>query len=226
MRHINEIIIHCTATPPNWREGQRTSTKVKEVKRWHTDERKWSDIGYSYLVDRDGTVALGRPVDRAGAHVKGRNASSIGIALFGGKGGTATDAFQDNFTEDQEAALAALVADLRERFPTIDTVSGHNQYALKACPCFSVPDWTAGRKASLPSPLVASAPEPRTSATQSGTVRASAVTVASGAGSAVTALSALDSVAQYIVLAFAGVVVLSGVWIMRERLRKWAGGDR
>ena len=66
----------------------------------------------------------------------------------------------------------------------------------------------------------------RTSVTQSGTVRASAVTVASGAGSAVAALSVLDSVAQYIVLAFAGVVVLSGVWIMRERLRKWAGGDR
>lgn len=66
----------------------------------------------------------------------------------------------------------------------------------------------------------------RTSATQSGTVRASAVTVASGAGSAVAALSALDSVAQYIVLAFAGVAVLAGIWIMRERLRKWAGGDR
>ena len=66
----------------------------------------------------------------------------------------------------------------------------------------------------------------RTSATQSGTVRASAVTVASGAGSAVAAVSALDSTAQYIVLAFAGVIVLAGIWIMRERLRKWAEGDR
>ena len=66
----------------------------------------------------------------------------------------------------------------------------------------------------------------RTSVTQSSTVRASAVTVASGAGSAVAALSALDSTAQYIVLAFAGVAVLAGIWIMRERLRKWAGGDR
>ena len=66
----------------------------------------------------------------------------------------------------------------------------------------------------------------RTSASQSNTVRASAVTVASGAGSAVAAISALDSTAQYIVLAFAGVVVLAGIWIMRERLRKWSGGDR
>ena len=66
----------------------------------------------------------------------------------------------------------------------------------------------------------------RCRATESNTVRASAVTVASGAGSAVAALSALDSVAQYIVLAFAGVIVLAGIWIMRERLRKWADGDR
>jgi peptidoglycan L-alanyl-D-glutamate endopeptidase CwlK len=66
----------------------------------------------------------------------------------------------------------------------------------------------------------------RTSATQSNTVRASAVTVASGAGSAVAAVSALDSMAQYIVLAFAGVVVLAGIWIMRERLRKWAEGHK
>jgi hypothetical protein len=66
----------------------------------------------------------------------------------------------------------------------------------------------------------------RTSVTQSNTVRASAVTIASGSGSAVAAISALDSTAQYIVLAFAGVVVLAGIWIMRERLRKWAGGDR
>ena len=68
--------------------------------------------------------------------------------------------------------------------------------------------------------------EGRSSATESNSVRASAVTVASGAGSAVAALSALDSVAQYIVLAFAGVIVLAGIWIMRERLRKWADGDR
>tara|TARA_R110000787_G_scaffold123616_1_gene234714 strand:+ start:567 stop:1157 length:591 start_codon:yes stop_codon:yes gene_type:complete len=66
----------------------------------------------------------------------------------------------------------------------------------------------------------------RTSASQSNTVRASAVTIASGSGSAVAAISALDSTAQYIVLAFAGVVVLAGIWIMRERLRKWAEGDR
>jgi hypothetical protein len=162
MRHINEIIIHCTATPPDWRKGQRTSTKVKEVTRWHVEDRGWSDIGYTYLIDRDGTVQEGRPIHRAGAHVKGRNANSIGISLFGGKGGTASDQFQDNFTEDQERALAALIADLRERFPTIEKVSGHNQYAAKVCPCFSVPAWLVSGRAAHVERLESTPPQPRT----------------------------------------------------------------
>ena len=68
--------------------------------------------------------------------------------------------------------------------------------------------------------------EERTSPTQSRTVQASVVAAGSAAGSAVTALSALDSVAQYIVLGFAGLGILMALWIMRERLRKWAAGDR
>jgi lysozyme len=71
------------------------------------------------------------------------------------------------------------------------------------------------------------APAPaRTNAAQSKTVQASVVAAASATGSAVTALSALDSTAQYIVLGFAGLGVLMSIWIMKERLRKWAEGDR
>ena len=68
--------------------------------------------------------------------------------------------------------------------------------------------------------------KPRETPSQSKTVQASAVTVASGAGAAISAVSALDSVAQYIVLGFAGVIILTGLFIMRERLRKWGQGDR
>lgn len=68
--------------------------------------------------------------------------------------------------------------------------------------------------------------KPRTSATQSTTVRASATQIAAGAGTAVTAVSALSGTAQIVALALAGVIVLSGVWIMRERLKHWAQGVR
>ena len=66
----------------------------------------------------------------------------------------------------------------------------------------------------------------RTIIAASSTMQATAVTVGSGLGAAVTAVSSLDNTAQYIVLGFAGLIVLAGLWIAKERIRKWAGGDR
>jgi N-acetylmuramoyl-L-alanine amidase len=77
MRDINKIIVHCTATP----EGRETS--VADIRSWHK-QRGWSDIGYHYVVQLDGTVNEGRPVEIAGAHVKGQNKNSIGITYVGG----------------------------------------------------------------------------------------------------------------------------------------------
>ena len=66
----------------------------------------------------------------------------------------------------------------------------------------------------------------RTSLTQSTTVQASAVQLASGAGAAVAAVGALDGTAQLAALVFAGVVTLAALWVMRERIRAWADGAR
>lgn len=141
MRPIDEIIVHATATPPDWRNGESTASKVAEVRRWHTEERGWRDIGYHYLIDRDGTVAPGRPVEQTGAHVVGHNAGTIGVSLFGGHGAAATDQFVDHFTPAQDAALRALIDRLQTRFPAIRKVTGHNEYAAKACPGFAVAEW-------------------------------------------------------------------------------------
>lgn len=69
-------------------------------------------------------------------------------------------------------------------------------------------------------------PVERTSAAQSTTVQASAVQVATGVGAAASGIAALDGMAQVIALIFAGVVIVAGLWIMRERIRKWADGVR
>lgn len=165
MREINEIIVHCTATRPEWRAGQRTSTKVREVKRWHVKDRGWSDIGYHYLIDRDGTVAAGRPVERSGAHTRGRNHNSVGVALFGGHGGTSHDRFVANFTPEQDKALRKLIADLRAKYPAIMVVSGHNAYAAKACPCFQVPEWLAKKPKSKAPNYMGAKPKPEQAST-------------------------------------------------------------
>ena len=67
---------------------------------------------------------------------------------------------------------------------------------------------------------------PRESAAQSTTVQASAVQIVSGAGAGVAAVGALDGHAQIVALVFAGIIVLSALWIMRQRLISWAEGDR
>jgi N-acetylmuramoyl-L-alanine amidase len=140
MRKITGIIIHCTATRPEWMEKRPLAEKVAEVRRWHVKDRGWRDIGYHYLIDRDGKVATGRPIEQDGAHVQGHNRGTIGVALIGGHGSAASDMFADHFTAAQDKALRKLVDDLRAKHGRV-AVTGHNQYANKACPGFSVARW-------------------------------------------------------------------------------------
>ena len=212
MRPLNEIIVHCTATRAEWYDGQTTASKVAEVRNWHL-ARGWSDIGYHYLIDRDGTVATGRPLEKVGAHAKGHNTGTIGISLFGGHGSSENDAFSDNYTPQQEAALLKLIYDLREEYPSITTVSGHNQYAAKACPGFNVPRWYKGRP-------------PRTSKAQSTTLQATGLSAAGILSTAGAAIGSLDGTAQLIVVGGAVVALLGLSWIARERIRKWVKGDQ
>ena len=76
-------------------------------------------------------------------------------------------------------------------------------------------DWESDKKA---------VPE-RVSPVQSTTVQASAIQVASAAGAGVTAVSSLSGTAQIVALVFCGVVAVAALWIMRERLQRWADGD-
>ena len=128
MRRITKIILHCTATP----EGRDVS--VDEIKQWHLD-RGWSDIGYHYVIDINGNLQDGRPLTRAGAHVRGYNKGSIGIAYVGGVDENLKP--KDTRTENQKGRLQALILDLMDEYPEA-TLHGHNEFANKACPSFDV----------------------------------------------------------------------------------------
>lgn len=117
--------------------NRTTAEKVAEIRRWHVEERGWRDIGYHFLIDRDGTVATGRPIEQIGAHVRGHNRRTVGICLLGGHGSAVTDKFRDNFTREQRAAVATLIYDLRQKYGWL-ALRGHNDYAAKACPGFRV----------------------------------------------------------------------------------------
>jgi len=125
------MILHCSATP----EGRNVKTKT--IKGWHL-KRGWRDIGYHYVIQLDGTVDKGRPIDEQGAHTKGRNHDSIGVCYIGGLDAETKEP-KDTMTPEQEAALTALVDALRFVFGPLP-LHGHNEYAAKACPCFDVQD--------------------------------------------------------------------------------------
>ena len=125
MRDINKIILHCSAT----REGQDISTET--IRGWHVNERGWSDIGYHYVVLLDGTVDKARPVERQGAHVRGKNKGSIGVCYIGGCDADMNP--KDTRNEAQKKSLEELITYLMESYDDA-TLHGHNEFSSKACP--------------------------------------------------------------------------------------------
>tara|TARA_R110000824_G_scaffold147513_3_gene316983 strand:- start:454 stop:876 length:423 start_codon:yes stop_codon:yes gene_type:complete len=128
MRDIKRIILHCTATI----EGKDYS--VETIRKWHL-KRNWSDIGYHYLIGIDGSINLGRPIFKQGAHTLGENFDSVGVAYVGGL--DAEKKPKDTMTEEQETAFLMLYYSLKTCFGAL-SLHGHNEYANKACPSFQV----------------------------------------------------------------------------------------
>ena len=131
MRQIKEIILHCTAT----QEGREVH--VADVDRWHK-QQGWECIGYHYLITLDGKIEKGRPEWKIGAHCKGHNNISIGIAYVGGVDYQGKP--KDTRTDAQKRALVQLLRELKGRYPKA-TIHGHNEFAAKACPSFNVQKW-------------------------------------------------------------------------------------
>lgn len=131
MRLLDTIIIHCSDTYESMDIG------VKEIRQWHID-RGFNDIGYHYVIRRNGVLEEGRPLRIVGAHAIRHNFGSIGICLVGGKP-------EANFTAEQWVALDTLVATLIKDYD-IDKVIGHRDVDLhgKTCPNFNVKAHYAG----------------------------------------------------------------------------------
>jgi len=129
------IVIHCAATKPSMNIG------AEEIKKWHVDERGWSDIGYHFVITRDGTKELGRGSDLSGAHARAVNGTSVGICLVGGL--SEDNKPENNFTLEQFLTLKDLIKELKMKYPDVKKIIGHYQVepAKPHCPGFNVPEW-------------------------------------------------------------------------------------
>ena len=141
-REITHVVIHCTATKEGVPFGRDAIDRSHRA-------RGFREIGYHYVVNADGSVEVGRPEHKQGAHVKGHNKFTIGIVYVGGLDSSGKP--KDTRTLAQITSLKILVMYLQLKYPKADIV-GHRDLSpdkdgdgkvekhewLKACPCFDV----------------------------------------------------------------------------------------
>ena len=138
------IVVHCSATKPSMDVG------VKEIRDWHVNGNGWSDIGYAYVIRRNGALELGRDLDRdgnvdeeTGAHAKGFNVNSIGICLVGGTGDCGKP--DANYTIEQYIALDNLIHVIKRNNPITRVVGHRDLDPSKDCPCFNVKEFLGNK---------------------------------------------------------------------------------
>lgn len=117
---IKKLIIHHTHNP---------NLDLQSTHKLHIERFGWAGIGYNYIIERDGRIYEGRGL-KVGAHAKGNNKDSIGIALVG------------NFDEDipgdiQMKPLIELCIDFMYEYDIeVNKVIGHRELdgVTKSCP--------------------------------------------------------------------------------------------
>jgi hypothetical protein len=130
---ISVIVIHTTVSPYG---------NVDTITRWHR-QVGFETIGYHFIIlncfptyrkwiDKqpdpwsDGKSRPGRQLIYQGAHVRGHNNHSIGIAMIGRDG---------QFSSAQLKTAVMLCRDMQKRFPHITAIKGHTELDdKKACP--------------------------------------------------------------------------------------------
>ncbi len=135
---VTHIIVHHTVT-------SNTDTdhyaRVRAIWYYHAISRGWGDIGYNYLVARDGTLFEGRAGgdDVVGGHAYPYNPGSMGVSFMG----DFSSAPVPQLMIDSMAELLAWKADQKGINPQgwgwlhdrwIRRISGHRDVSQTACP--------------------------------------------------------------------------------------------
>ena len=123
------IVLHYTAGSSA--AGTRRYFDNLHLERGRAQLRTGGDVNVSahYLVDRDGTIYKLMPEDRMARHAIGVNHIAIGIENVG-------DEQDYPLTDAQVAADAALIRDIRSRWPIELLVGHHEVRSLEGTPWF------------------------------------------------------------------------------------------
>ena len=127
-RNITLIVVHCTAS-------KCTSNLTPEALDALHKRQGFTECGYHYYITKDGTIHHMRDITHVGAHAKGYNTPSIGIAYEGGLDASGRAA--DTRTTAQKQSLEILLRFLLLSYPAAK-ICGHRDLSpdhLSFLPC-------------------------------------------------------------------------------------------
>jgi len=142
---IKAATIHHTVNT-NAYTADQVPAMIRAIYRYHTVSRGWGDIGYNVLVDRFGQVWEGRygglKSTVIGAHARGYNSGTVGVALLGNYDTADTPAPMIDAVEAFIAwkfSLFDVDPTATEQLPgaggkTVPTIFGHRDVGSTACP--------------------------------------------------------------------------------------------
>jgi hypothetical protein len=140
MLPVKSITIHHEGWEPFMAtDPDETAYRIERVRVGHRNAKGggYADIGYHFIIDREGRVWEGRSLRYQGAHVKNRNEGNIGVMCLG-------NFEEQNPTERQLAGLTRQVKALmtKYRVPT-RRVYTHREWpdAQTLCPGRSLQSW-------------------------------------------------------------------------------------
>lgn len=119
----DQIVIHHTGNPTD------DDLSAEEIHESHLAQG-WSGIGYHFVIRKDGTIELGRPMDTIGAHAYGENSHTIGIHVCGN-----FEIAEPTDAQIESCAVLGQWLALVYGFEINDaTVVGHRDLMATACP--------------------------------------------------------------------------------------------
>lgn len=127
MRKINNIVVHCTATPQN--------TKLEYILSYWKDNLGWKMPGYHYVILPTGEIKQLLNEAYVSNGVKGHNHDSVHLSYIGGV--YENNKPFDNRTEQQKSSILELLKELKGKFSKAK-ILGHRDFegVAKDCPSF------------------------------------------------------------------------------------------
>ena len=139
MNGIQRITVHHEGWKTvHFTDKRTTAQRIELIRTVHTRDNGWGDIGYHYIIDRDGRLWEGRPLTYQGAHVRDNNEHNLGILVLG------------NFDKQlpsskQMASLQTTLGSFKQQYrvPT-RRVYTHQELVSTACPGRNLQSQMAG----------------------------------------------------------------------------------